>query len=286
MSQVLARTPDAAPLASLAQSSHVAIFQAGGVILRHQPPAPFDLNYDGGRPVLLFSFGAVAGQGAGSACRADSFALLRPGAPVSLSHPEPVEVLAFAYEAEALPWSEAQPPPFDLVDPGVRALAYEARRVLRQEEAPDVAYVEALARAALLRAVRVAERDDPAPVDRALIAPFKLRRVVEHIEEHLAEKITVAELAEIGGLSTAYFARLFHQATGEAPHRFILSRRIARVQELLANPGLDLATAAYRAGFSSHAHMTTAFKRRLGLSPAAYRAALAARPSEAAAGQP
>lgn len=270
MSQALARAPQPAPVdAVVSPSSRILTVQAGAVIVRHQPPGPFELAYDGGRPVLLFSFGAVGGQGAGPACRADSFALLRPGGPVDLSHPDPVEVLAIAFEPQALPAS-AEAPPFDVIDHGVRVLAHELRRVLMQEAEPDRPYLEAVGRAMLVRAVHVlAHRDSGG--ERALIAPFKLRRVVEHIETHLAEPITVAELAEISDLSTAYFARLFRQSTGEAPHAFILSRRVARVQELLGETALDLATVAYRAGFSSHAHMTTAFKRKLGLSPAAYR---------------
>lgn len=272
MSQALARAPHPA-LADvlIPTAARTVTVQAGGVIVRHQPPGPFDLAYDGARPVLLFSFGAVGGHGHGPACRADSFALLRPGGPVELNHPDPVEVLAFAFEPRSMPPS-LEATPFDMVDPGVRALAHEARRILLQEEAPDRDYLEALGRAVLVRAMHVIERRDPAGA-RALIAPFKLRRVVEHIETHLADTITVAELAAISDLSTAYFARLFRQATGETPHAFILSRRVARVQELLADPDLDLATVAYRAGFSSHAHMTTAFKRKLGLSPVAYRTA-------------
>ena len=271
MSHALARAPHPAPADALvAQSSRIVTVQAGAVIVRHQPPGPFELDYDGGRPVLLFSFGAVGGHGSGPACRADSFALLRPGGAISLSHPDPVEVMAVAFEPQALPAS-AEAPPFDVVDPGVRALAHELRRVLMQEAEPDRAYLEAVGRAMLVRAVYVLAHRDPGAT-RALIAPFKLRRVVEHIEAHLAEPITVAELAGISDLSTAYFARLFRQATGEAPHAFILSRRVARVQEMLGETALDLATVAYRAGFSSHAHMTTAFKRKLGLSPAAYRA--------------
>jgi AraC family transcriptional regulator len=107
------------------------------------------------------------------------------------------------------------------------------------------------------------------------ISPFKLRRVVEHIEARLDSRIPVQELAELAGLSTAHFARAFRQATGEAPHNFILNRRVARVQELLRDTELDLATVAARAGFASHAHMSNVFRRRTSLAPTAYRAALA-----------
>ena len=109
------------------------------------------------------------------------------------------------------------------------------------------------------------------------LSPFRLRRVVDHIEARLDSRITVAELAELAELSTAHFTRTFRQATGEAPHRFILSRRIARVRQLLRDPTLDLATVAIRAGFSSHAHMSSVFRRLIGVAPTAYRAAAGVR---------
>lgn len=270
MSQALAIAPQDGDLKA---GARLATLQAGGIMVRHQPAAPFDLAYDGDRPILLYSFGAGATHGPGAACKAGSFLLLRPGRPTRLSHPDPVEMLGFAYEPQDLPSAAEPAEPFALVDDGVRALAHETRRVLLREAAPDGRYVEALGRAILARALQVTREAAP-QADRALISPFKLRRVVEHIEAHLPDRITVAELAQIGELSIAHFARLFRQTTGEAPHAFILSRRIARVQALLSETDLDLATIAYRTGFSSHAHMATAFKRKLGVTPAAYRAAM------------
>lgn len=271
------------PADTLPLDSEGCTLEAGSVVMRLQPAAAFELHHDGRRPMLVFAFGAAQGmaqnedgQARAVASRAGSFALLRPGVRSNYRNSEPLEVLTIAYAPEtavgAAPLAE---PEGARLDPGVRALAHEVRRVMLQEAFPDHDYIEALALAMLARAVQVADGAAPQR-GQGMIAPFKLRRVVAHIDDRLAEKITVEELARVAGLSTAHFARAFRQTMGEAPHHFILSRRIARVRELLTDAALDLATVAFRAGFSSHAHMTSAFQKQMGLSPAAYRAALAA----------
>jgi AraC family transcriptional regulator len=249
-------------------------------------------SYDGARPQLRFTFDAgqavAAFQDAparGVSCAPGSFMLLSPGMRVRVRHDAPLEVLSLTYAADALAGRPdlsdyraaiAADLPIATVDPGVRALAAEARRVLVQEPFHDRRYMAALGSAMLERVLQVIDRGAPARA-RVAISPFKLRRVVDHVETNLDNKITVRELAELAGLSTAHFARAFRQATGEAPHHFILTRRIARVRALLRDPALNLATVSARAGFSSHAHMTSVFRRLTGLAPAAYRAAVARR---------
>ena len=249
-------------------------------------------SYDGVRPQLRFTFDA--GQAVavfqdtparGVSCVSESFMLLSPGMRVRIRHEAPFEILSLTYAPDALAGrvdlsayiaAIADHLPIATVDPGVRALAVEARRALVQEPFHDRRYMAALGTAMLERALQVIDRGAPAR-DRVAISPFKLRRVVDHIESNLDSKITVQELAELAGLSTAHFARAFRQATGEAPHHFILTRRIARVRALLRDPDLNLATVSFRAGFSSHAHMTSVFRRLTGLAPAAYRTAVARR---------
>ena len=265
------------------------VFDAGAAQFELEMSAPLDLHHEGGRPRLLFAFDAGEGTGAfqdaparNVSCPPGSFVLMSPGLRAHVRHKTPVERLSVTYPADALAGRADLTDyvdaivgdlPFVRIDPGLRALAQESRRVLLQEPHPDPAYMAALGEAMLARALQAIDQG-PAP-SRMAISPFKLRRVVAHIEAHLDRKLAVQELAEIAELSTAHFARAFRQATGEAPHHFILSRRIARVRELLRDPTLDLTTVAVRTGFSSHAHMTSAFQKQTGLAPAAYRAAAA-----------
>ena len=58
---------------------------------------------------------------------------------------------------------------------------------------------------------------------------------------------------------------------GSSPHQYVLDRRIARAREQLELGGDSLANIAYAFGFSSQAHMTSIFKKRIGVTPGRYR---------------
>ena len=62
---------------------------------------------------------------------------------------------------------------------------------------------------------------------------WRLKRVLEYVDNNLAEKITLQELATIAGLSRMHFAAQFRAATGLRPHQHILKQRIERSKELL-----------------------------------------------------
>jgi AraC family transcriptional regulator len=200
------------------------------------------------------------------------FSVLLPGPPLSLESGGPTETLAVAFDPPAACSRVTTPgaAPLRGVDPGVRALAHEIRRVLLSEGEQAQAYLASLADALVARALQVCGAEPPRR-RRADLAPFNLRRVQEHIDSRLAERITVEELASVAGLSRGYFSRAFHAATGESPHQFILARRLAEARQRLDDGAGDLAHLAIQTGFSSHAHLTTAFGQAFGMTPQAYR---------------
>lgn len=103
------------------------------------------------------------------------------------------------------------------------------------------------------------------------LAPGTLRRITQRIEEDLARKLTVEELAREAGLSRSHFSRAFQAATGQTPQEFIIYRRVCRARDLLAQDDRSIAEIAAATGFSSQAHLSTAFRKRLDLTPARYR---------------
>ena len=105
------------------------------------------------------------------------------------------------------------------------------------------------------------------------LPPWRLRCVLEYIEEHLAESLSLYRLAEVAAVSPRHFERAFRQALGVAPHAYVLSQRVCAAQHLLlSEPRLAIEKVAARAGFSSSSHLATVFRRRMGLSPRAFRA--------------
>ena len=108
---------------------------------------------------------------------------------------------------------------------------------------------------------------------KAALQKWRLKRVLEFVNGHLEEKITLTALARVAGLSRMYFAAQFRAATGLRPHEFVLQRRIERSQELLVQTRLTLVDIALSVGFQTQAHFTTVFKRFAGDTPHQWRCA-------------
>ena len=99
----------------------------------------------------------------------------------------------------------------------------------------------------------------------------RLRRVLDHIDRHLEEEITVADLARLANLSTFHFSRMFTAAIGLPPCRFVGRRRLENAMAMLAVGKLPLSEIAHRSGFSSQASFSRAFRRATGMTPGEYR---------------
>jgi AraC family transcriptional regulator len=98
-----------------------------------------------------------------------------------------------------------------------------------------------------------------------------LQRVTDRMEAGLNADLTLAELAAESGYSRTHFTRMFKAATGQTPHRHLLELRLRKAQSMLVDPALSLTDIALACGFSSHAHLSTAFRSRFGMAPSAYR---------------
>jgi AraC family transcriptional regulator len=99
----------------------------------------------------------------------------------------------------------------------------------------------------------------------------EIRRIERFVEARLHEPIRVADLAGAVDRSASCFARLFKEATGVTPHRFVVRARVERARAMIdRGEGAGLSAIAVRCGFADQAHLTRAFRRELGQTPAAY----------------
>ncbi|SDG07034.1 AraC family transcriptional regulator [Paraburkholderia phenazinium] len=105
-------------------------------------------------------------------------------------------------------------------------------------------------------------REEAGPVTRA-----KAR-----IDDDPAAQLTLAELAAEAGMSRFQLLRCFAQQIGLPPHAYRMQRRVVLARQWIAR-GATLADAAAAAGFADQSHMTRAFVRLLGVTPANYAAA-------------
>ncbi|KRB02477.1 AraC family transcriptional regulator [Lysobacter sp. Root690] len=94
-------------------------------------------------------------------------------------------------------------------------------------------------------------------------------RVVDYLRAHLAERITLDELAAIAGLSPFHFLRRFRAQYHVTPQQMLMALRLYQAKRLLA-AGAAPAGIAADTGLSDQAHLTRAFARRYGITPARY----------------
>jgi AraC-like DNA-binding protein len=93
-------------------------------------------------------------------------------------------------------------------------------------------------------------------------------RVLSWIESHLAEPLSVAQMAAQAGMSARSFHRHFRQATGRTPLQYLLRQRIARARDhLLAHPGDRMSEVATRCGFEDSNYFSRVFHARTGTAP-------------------
>ena len=100
---------------------------------------------------------------------------------------------------------------------------------------------------------------------------WQQKRVVEFIEEHLAEEVSLAALAELADLSLYHFARAFKQSFGAPPHRYHMARRMDHARALLQKPALSVTEIGIETGFRETSSFTRAFRKFTGLTPTEYR---------------
>jgi transcriptional regulator GlxA family with amidase domain len=121
-------------------------------------------------------------------------------------------------------------------------------------------------------------------LDRSLpeeIGADPLAEVVAWALEHLHEQFDVETLAARAYMSRRTFDRRFRSLTGSAPLQWLITQRVLQAQRLLETSDYSVDEVAGRCGFRSPVALRGHFRRQLGSSPAAYRAAYRARRPQA-----
>ncbi|WP_189044461.1 AraC family transcriptional regulator [Micromonospora sonchi] len=98
-------------------------------------------------------------------------------------------------------------------------------------------------------------------------------RALQLLHNNPAQPWTVASLAAKAGVSRAALARRFTALVGEPPMSYLTEWRLALAADLLREPGATVGAVAHRVGYGSSFALSTAFKRRRGVSPRQHRTA-------------
>jgi AraC family transcriptional regulator len=161
-------------------------------------------------------------------------------------------------------------------DNGLWDLAFKLTTLIEGDGSVHQPYIEALGVLMAHELIRL-HAGEPAtkPEVRGGLAAWQERTVVAYIEDHLAEPISLATLAQLARLSPYHFSRAFKQSFGVPPHRYHTSRRIEHAKTLLANPAQSVTDIGLTVGFCEASSFSAAFRRGTGQTPTSYRRSLA-----------
>jgi transcriptional regulator GlxA family with amidase domain len=132
-----------------------------------------------------------------------------------------------------------------------------------------------LTRASVLLRVKRAPSTDPdiarPPQSKSRLMTWQLSRVIDHIEAHLAAKITIVSLASLISVSSGYLSRAFKSSVGVAPARYIIGRRVQLACEIMRTTRAPLSDVALACGLADQSHLCRLFRRGMGISPSRWR---------------
>jgi AraC-like DNA-binding protein len=98
-------------------------------------------------------------------------------------------------------------------------------------------------------------------------------QVIRFVKDHLAESVSVADMAQEVRMSPSALTTVFTETTGMSPYQFVKRMRLDRAGTLLVEQDLNVGEVAHQVGYASLSHFINEFKRYFGATPRNYAAA-------------
>lgn len=99
------------------------------------------------------------------------------------------------------------------------------------------------------------------------LSAINRHRIIDYIEAHLGEEMSITGLAKEVGLSPDHFARCFAASFGQPPHRYVRQRRIELARRMLTLSSRSIAEISSELGFSDQSHFTRVYRQQTGMTP-------------------
>ena len=161
-------------------------------------------------------------------------------------------------------YAKRNPPPFAYSrDLNLRLTLGKLSDVLESPE-PDDLHAESICLLAALEVFGVLA--DPG----GRLSDRQVHGVIDYVEGHLGEAISLADLAAVAGLSRFHFSRAFKASTGDSPNTFVQKRRIQRACQMLATSSFSVDEIAALVGFKGATQFRRVFRELMGMSPTQY----------------
>lgn len=184
---------------------------------------------------------------------------------------EPQTLARVAYESVEADSFELVPQ-YKIKDPLIQQIGLALKTELEVGGADSRLYAESMATALSAHLFqRYSTKRSPLKKYSGGLPKHKLRTAIAYIQEHLDQELRLADLAALVQISPHYFATLFKQSTGVAPHQYITQCRIDQAKLLLTQRDLAIADVLLQVGFKSQSHFTRVFRHYTGVTPKAYK---------------
>lgn len=106
---------------------------------------------------------------------------------------------------------------------------------------------------------------------RARDANSAFYQLLDYVDMHYAENLTLQQLAEKYHLNYTYLSELFKEMTGQTFTKHLTSRRMQKAEEMIQSTEVSLAGIAAMAGYRNYHHFAATFKAYFGKTPTTYR---------------
>lgn len=170
--------------------------------------------------------------------------------------------------------AEARDAPLPFSDPLVGTLALHLVNELQKGSGADEGFMARAADLMCEQAYRALTLPVTGGINPRHVHFPRLQAALNHIHLNLKGDLSLPELARRAGVSVAYFRRMFEEASGVSPHRYVLAARLERARKLLTQSTWPIARIAEECGFSSQSHLTACFRSAHSVTPARYRSRL------------
>jgi AraC family transcriptional regulator len=167
-------------------------------------------------------------------------------------------------------WSSTQLlPRLQVRDARIEGIAMAIKADLEADVPSEPLYIECLANALAVRLIETASGDALRSADDhgQQLSSRQLRRLTDFIETNLAQRLHLADLAEVVGVGVTRLKTLFRNSTGVSVHQYVIRRRVEYARALMTTTTMPTSDIAVAAGFAHQSHLTSTMRRLLGQTP-------------------
>lgn len=109
------------------------------------------------------------------------------------------------------------------------------------------------------------------PSARSLRKAERIKTMLQYIQTHYAEEITIDTLSKVALISESEVLRCFHDTIHTTPNRYLREYRLQKACRMLADTDFSSLEIALECGFQSSSYFTKTFREQMGCTPMEYR---------------